>query len=53
MRKATIYFNGSVILTVSFEKIELTDQSTFLTIGYGDDKRTVSIIPHSHLIVIS
>jgi len=53
MRKATIYFNGSIILTVSFEKIERTDQSTFLTIGYGYDKRTVAIVPKSHLIVIS
>ena len=52
MRKADIYFNGEIVCTVSFEKIENTEQSTFLTVGYGDDKRTVAIVPKTHLIVI-
>lgn len=52
MRKATIYYNGSVVCTVSFEKMESTEQSTFLSIGYGDHKQVVSIVPKSHLITI-
>lgn len=51
MRKATIYFNGSVICTVSFEKLELSESNTLLTKGFGQDRKVLAIIPSSHLIV--
>lgn len=50
MRKATIYFRGTAIITVQYEKIESTEHGTFLTIGYGDDRRIVAKIPLDHLI---
>lgn len=52
MRKAEIYFNGQIVCSVNFEKIENDEQSTFLTVGYGDGKRTVAIVPKTHLIII-
>jgi len=47
-----IYFNGTLITFVNFEKIEKTDSSTYLTVGYGDDKKTVAIVPITHFILI-
>ena len=52
MRKAAIYFNGSVVNFVKFEKIVKTEQNTCLIVGYGDDEKTVAIIPITHLIII-
>jgi hypothetical protein len=51
MKKATIYFKGKPITTVSFEKIQKTDDNTYLTKGYGDSMVTVAIVPLSHLII--
>jgi len=52
MKKAFIYFDGSLITSVNFEKIESNDTSTFLSTGYGDEKKVVAKVPNSHLIII-
>lgn len=51
MKKAKIYFKGTPIVTVNFEKIQKTDTNTYLTKGYGDEKKVIAIVPNSHLIV--
>lgn len=55
MKNAEIYFNGHVVQSTKFEKIELSDSglTLFLTIGYGDSKKIVAVIPTTHLIIIN
>lgn len=52
MRKAFIYYNGQLIAFVNFEKIDSTERGIFLTAGYGDDKKTVAVVPLTHFILI-
>ncbi len=53
MKKATIYFKGTAVITVNYEKIENTEQATYLTTGYGDYRKIVAKVPMNHLIIFT
>lgn len=50
MKKADIFFNGQIVITIEGSKFKLSDNGKMIIV-YGEEEKVVAIVPCEYLVI--